>query len=143
MIRKKFDSTGFTETIGYIAKAIREHFDFPKEHYWDAFFGSFESGNKPELLIDRVLVKVCVPKGTYRQTSGIRSEKKMPTGKICGFRVWDKVKFKDKIYFIRGRMSTGYANLCDIYGNQFKILPMPKFKQFTKISARKSWIMTT
>jgi hypothetical protein len=142
MVRKRFGDC-FSETNGYIAKAIREHYKFPKEHYFDALFGSFMCDSIPEFLIEKVLVKKCVPKGEYAQTSGSRSEKKMPTKKICGFRVWDKVKFKDKIYFIRGRMSTGYANLCDIYGTQFKILPMPKFKQFTRLSARKTWIITT
>ena len=143
MIKKRFVIDTFTETSGYIAKSIREHFECYKEHYWDAFFGSFEHGNKPEILTDKVLIKKCVAKGVYRQTSGKRSEKKMPTGKICGFRVWDKVKFNNVIYFVRGRMSTGYANLCNIHGEQFKILPMPKFTQLTRISARKSWIMST
>jgi hypothetical protein len=143
MIKKRFVTDTFVETLGCIAKAVREHFGYPKEHYYDAFFGSFDCGNTPELLTERVTVKKCVAKGTYRQTSGTRSEKRMPTGKICGFRIWDKVKFKDEIYFVRGRMSTGYANLCDVLGNQFKIRPMPKFSQLTRLSARKSWIMST
>jgi hypothetical protein len=143
MIRKKFDPTGFSETTGYIAKAIREHFDFPKEHYWDAFFGSFESGNQPELLIDRVLVKVCVAKGEYQRTKGARSEKKMPKRKIQGFCRYDKVLYQNTVCFIKGKMSSGYAKLSDIFGNEIKFKPMAKFTTMKRIGARKSWIMTT
>jgi len=143
MIKSRFVSGSYIETLGGIAKGVRENFQYPKEHYWDAFFGSFENGNTPKLLIDRVLMKKCVAKGSYQLTNGKRSEKRLPTGKICGYRVWDKVLYQDQQYFVRGRMSTGYANLCDISGTQFKIRPMPKFNKMTRIGARDSWIMTT
>lgn len=143
MIRKRFDVSGFNETCGYISKAIREHFQFPKEHYWDAYFGSFENGNEPQLLTDRVLIKKCVAKGDYQRTKGVRSEKKMPKRKIQGFCRWDKVKYMNNIYFIKGKMSCGYAFLCDIFGKEIKVKPMAKFTTMTRISARKSWIMST
>ena len=73
-------------------------------------------------------------------TEGRRSEKKTPTGKICSYRVYDKVKYKGKIYFIRGRMSSGYANVINIFGKDVKIRPMPKFKSMEKVGSRKTCI---
>lgn len=141
MITKRFKSGSFKETFGGIAKGVREYFEYPKEHYWDAFFGSFTCGKKPKILVDRVIMKKCIAKGSYRQTNGKRSEKKLPTGKISGFRIWDKVIYKGLTYFIKGRMSTGYAILCDVFGNKIDLKPIPKFNLMVRIGARKSWIM--
>lgn len=80
----------------------------------------------------------------YQQTKGIRSEQRINTGKILGFRKFDKVKYFGKTYFIKGRMSSGYAILMDIYGNKVdfsnlgKGLKTPKLKNMQRISARKS-----
>jgi len=143
MIMKRFVPGSYTETFGGIAKGVREHFQYPKEHYWDAFFGSFENGNEPKLLVDRVLMKKCVAKGSYQLTNGRRSEKRLPTGKIDGFKRWDKVLYQNTSYFIKGRMSTGYAILCDVFGVKANLKPIPKFNKMTRIGARDSWIMTT
>jgi hypothetical protein len=87
------------------------------------------------------LYKKCISKGDYQQTSGIRSEKKVPTNKIQGFRKFDKVLYNDEKYFIKGRMSTGYAILMDIFGNKVDFKPIPKFSKMKRLGARKSWIM--
>lgn len=141
MIKKRFGIDTFVETSGYIAKSIREHFKCDKEHYWDAFFGSFEHGDKPEILTNRVLIKKCVAKGDYQCTKGKRSEIKMPKKKIYGFKRWDKVLYQGVRYFIKGRISTGYAKLCDILGTEEKLKPIPKFNLMKRLSGRKSWIM--
>jgi len=143
MIKKRFQPNSFKETLGGIAKAVREHFGFPKEHYWDAFFGSFECGNTPEILTNAVLMKKCVAKGEYKLTKGKRSEIKIPSGKICGFKRWDKVEYGGEQYFIKGRMSTGYAILCDIFGSKVDLKPIPKFNKLKRIEAKTSWIMST
>ena len=57
-----------------------------------------------------------MPKGRYQLTNGIRSEKKLPSGKICGFKTNDKVLYENKIVFIKGKMSTGYTILSNIFG---------------------------
>jgi hypothetical protein len=38
-------------------------------------------------------------------------------------------------------MSSGYAKLSDIAGNEIKLSPMAKFNRMKRVSARKSWIM--
>lgn len=141
MIQKRFNIGSFKETFGGIAKGVREYFDYPKEHYWDAFFGSFETGKTPEILTDRVIMKKCVAKNEYQKTKGKRSEKRMPSNKIQGFKRWDKVLYSNTVCFIKGRMSTGYAVLCDIFGTKIDFKPMPKFNLMQRISTRRSWIM--
>jgi len=61
-------------------------------------------------------------KGDYQQTKGIRSQMKIPTGKIMNVRKFDKVKCNNIICFIKGRMSTGYAIGMDIFNNGMKKL---------------------
>jgi len=83
-----------------------------------------------------------VPDGDYQQTKGIRSEQRLTTGKIQGFRKFDKVRYDGKEYFIKGRMSTGYAILMDIQGNKAELKPIPKFDKLQRLSGRKSWMIT-
>lgn len=77
------------------------------------------------------------------------NEQPIPTGKIDGFRKYDKVEYLGKTYFIKGRMSSGYAILMDIEGNKadFSDAPRgwktPKIRNLKRISARKSWIIDT
>ena len=88
-----------------------------------------------------VIYKKCISKGVFQQNKGIRSEQKIPTGKIQGFKKFDKVKYLGKEYFIKGRMSTGYAVLMDIEGNKIDLKPIPKFNKMKRIQARKSWLV--
>ena len=75
--------------------------------------------------------------------------KKLNTKKICGFRKFDKIKYFDKEYFIKGRMSTGYAILMDIDGNKIDFSDMSKGFKTVKLSncrrilARKSKLIAT
>jgi len=84
--------------------------------------------------------KVHVNEGDYRKTMGKRSEKKMPTGKILGFRKFDIVRYLGKIYSIKGRMSSGYANLMDKGGKDLKLRPLPKFDKLIRLQGRSSCI---
>ena len=112
------------ETFGYITKANRFNLGVNKEHYYDACVIATE-GDKFNVKCN-LYIKKCVAKGDYQQTKGIRSEQKLPKGKICGFKKFDKVKYLGKDYFIKGRMSTGYAILMDIDGNKIDFSNMPK-----------------
>jgi hypothetical protein len=91
-----------------------------------------------------IFVKRNVAKGDYQKTKGIRSEQFITTGKIQGFRKFDKVKYFNKEYFIKGRMSSGYAILMDVEGNKvdFSSMPKgmktPKLSNCTRVSARNS-----
>ena len=134
------------ETFGYITKEHRYLMGLPKEHYFDAV-AIANKGEKVEFKVNNVLIKKCVPKGDYQQTKGVRSEQKIPTGKIQGFRKFDKVEYLRKEYFIKGRMSTGYAILMDIEGNNIDLkdapkgMKTPKLANCKRIGARKSWIL--
>ena len=135
------------ETFGYITKEHRQFMGLSKEHYNDAI--AIASLNNIEntgclnvrYLIDNVIYKKCISKGDFQQNKGIRSEQKIPTGKIQGFKKFDKVEYLGKEYFIKGRMSTGYAVLMDIQGNKIDLKPIPKFNKTKRIQARKSWLV--
>ena len=101
------------ETFGFITKEHRQLLGLPKEHYIDAIVIASQGG-KVNFKTNQVLYKKCVSEGDYQQTKGVRSEKKIPTNKIMGFRKFDKVKYFGSEYFIKGRMSTGYAILTSI-----------------------------
>ena len=129
------------ETFGYITKEHRQILNLPKEHHMDAV-AIASQGNEVQFKNNVVLFKKCIPDGDYQQTKGIRSEQRIPTGKIQGFRKFDKIKYLGTEYFIKGRMSTGYAILMDIEGNKINLKPIPKFSKMERIQARKSWIIS-
>ena len=85
----------------------------------------------------------------FKKTKGIRSEQPIVTDKICGFRKFDKVRYFGNEYFIKGRMSTGYAILMDIYGKKadFSAMPKgyktPKMANLQRLEARSTWMITT
>ena len=66
--------------------------------------------------------------------------------KIQGFKKYDTVEYFGKRYFIKGRMSNGFAILADIDLNKidFSFLgrgrKTPKLKNLERVSSRKSWI---
>jgi RRXRR protein/HNH endonuclease len=128
------------ETWGFVTKEHRWLAGLPKEHCFDAAMIATR-GNRPVFQIQTVLAKKCIPDGDYQQTKGVRSEQHIPTGKIQGFRKFDKVRYQGDEYFIKGRMSTGYAILMHIDGKKVDLKPIPKFDKVKRVGARKSWIM--
>jgi hypothetical protein len=129
------------ETWGFITKEHRILAGLPKEHIFDAAMIATR-GVKPLFSTTSVLSKRCVSDGDYQQTKGARSEQRITTGKIRGFRKFDKVRYLGQEHFIKGRMSTGYAILMDISGNKVTLKPIPKFDKMERVSARSSWMMT-
>jgi hypothetical protein len=129
------------ETFGFITKEHRQLSGLEKTHYNDAVIIAAQD-NKVTFKTINVLLKKCVSDGDYQQTKGVRSEQRIPTGKINGFRKFDKVLYLGKEYFIKGRMSTGYAILMNIQGDIIKMKPIPKLDKMKRIGARKSWIMS-
>jgi len=128
------------ETFGFITKEHRQLMELPKKHCMDAVVIASQ-GNEVKFKTTILLYKKCVADGDYQQTKGVRSEQRIPTGKIHGFKKFDKVKYMGNIYFIKGRMSTGYAILMNIHGEKQTLKPIPKFSKMERISARKSWII--
>ncbi len=111
----------------------------PKEHYNDAVAIAC-GGMNVEFKTNTVLLKKCVSDGDYQLRKGVRSEMVIPTGKIQGFRKFDKVKHNGKCYFIKGRIATGYTILMNIEGNKVDLKPIPKMANLKRVSARKAWL---
>ena len=108
---------GFTECFGYETKFRREQvLGLPKTHYNDAVAIGCEDGELVKSL-NTVFHKRNVTKGDYQQTSGSRSEKKIPTGKLFGLRKFDLVKTAKGVGFVKGKRSTGYFALMDVFNN--------------------------
>lgn len=135
------------ETFGYVTKANRLQLGVGKEHYYDAC--TIASEGNPFVVKSNLYKKKCVPDGDFQKTKGARSEQPIVTEKIHGFRKFDKVKYFGKEYFIKGRMSTGYAILMDIDGRKadFSTMPKgyktPKMANLKRLTARSTWMVTT
>lgn len=133
------------ETFGFVTKENRLSIDVDKHHYLDACV--IATGGKEFKICSNIYKKRCISKGDFQQTKGIHSEQRLNTEKICGFRKFDKVKYFGKEYFIKGRMSTGYAILMDIDGNKIDFSDMlkgfktVKLKNCRRISARGSQLI--
>jgi len=137
-LRKK---TNCEETYGFATSEHRLLYNLPKEHYIDAALVATR-GVIPTFNGISIVQKKCVADGDYRQTRGKHSQIRLTTGKVEGFRKFDKVKYKGKEYFIKGKDKNGYAQLMGIDGKKQPLKPIPKFSKMTRLSARKSWIVT-
>ena len=130
------------ETFGFVTSENRNHLKLKKEHYIDACV--IASGGLEIEQLDVIFYKRRVSKGDYKLARGIRGEQKLPTGKIHGFRKFDKVEYLGNEHFIKSRTSSGFVFLMDIFGNMidFSFMPRgyktPKLSNCKRISARGS-----
>lgn len=131
------------ETFGYVTKENRQYLNLPKEHFIDACV--IASCGNPISIQSLLYKKLCVPDGDFQQTKGIRSEQKLNTKKIHGFKKFDVVRYYGKEYLIKGRMTIGeYAILSDMDGNTVKFEKTTRHGKTVKlcdckrIQARKS-----
>lgn len=111
-LRKNFD---VEVTFGHITKRNRMRLNLPKSHWADAI-----SICNPQSIerTESIFKRICIPRGRYQLSKGIRSEQRLPNGKLFGFKQWDKVSLPDKrIGFIKGRRTSGYFDVCDIDRN--------------------------
>lgn len=135
------------ETFGFITKENRFLLGLEKEHFIDACIIATQ-GNAFTVSCN-LYKKRCVSDGDFQKTKGIRSEQPVTTDKISGFRKYDKVRYLGEDYFIKGRMTTGYAILMNIDGKKADFSRMPKGNKTPKMSnmrrleARTSWMITT
>jgi hypothetical protein len=77
-----------------------------------------------------VYLKRHVSQGDYQQRTGKRSEKVIPTGKLFGLKKFDLVKTVTGIGIVKGKRSTGYFSISDIFGNS--ISDSVNIKKFCK-----------
>ena len=80
------------ETWGFVTKEHRLLAGLPKTHAYDAAVIATR-GETPQFRTTQVILKKCIPDGDYQQTKGVRSEQPITTGKIRGFRKFDKVRY--------------------------------------------------
>ena len=131
------------ETFGFVTSENRNHLHLEKDHYIDACV--IASGGLKFRELNVIFYKQRVSKGDYQLCKGVRGEIKIPNGKIFGFRKFDKVKYLEKEYFVKGRMSRGgYVILMNIFSEKVdfssmpKGLKTPKLSNCSRISARRS-----
>ena len=141
----KASDTKYRVTYGYETKIKRRVLHLKKDHHLDAVAITYNIKVKAHRPWRHSLVyyKFCLSKGDYQQTKGVRSQQKIPTGKIMGIRKYDKVEYNGIQYLVKGRQSTGYAYLMDKYGVSVKIKPTPKLKKLIRIGARKTCMIMT
>ncbi|KKH95327.1 HNH endonuclease [Methanosarcina sp. 1.H.T.1A.1] len=108
----------FAETFGYETKYRREQvLKLLKTHYFDAVAICCRDDQKVEVE-ESVFLKRNVSKGDYQQRTGKRSEKKIPTGKLFNLRKFDLVKTSKGIGFVKGKRSSGFFAISDMFGNK-------------------------
>jgi len=120
-------------TYGYETKFKRERLGLPKTHANDAIAACLEEG-EAVLPTDAILIKRHIAAGDYQQTTGKRSEKRIPTGKLFGLRKGDKIATSRGIGFIKGKRSTGYFSVANLDGQQ--IHASEKVQRCVRLSAR-------
>ncbi|AKB77890.1 hypothetical protein MSHOH_1407 [Methanosarcina horonobensis HB-1 = JCM 15518] len=108
----------FKETFGYETKYKREQIlELPKTHYNDGVAICCDFDQKVTTN-PTIYFKKHVSKGDYQQTTGKRSEKKIPTGKLFGLRKFDLIRTEKGVGIVKGKRSTGYFVITDIFGNK-------------------------
>ena len=134
------------ETFGFVTSENRNHLKLKKDHYIDACV--IASGGLEFNLSNIIYYKRRVSKGDYQLCKGSRGEAKIPVGKICGFRKFDKVEYLGNVYFIKGRMSSGYALLMNInvkkvdFSSMQRGYKIPKLSRMQRIQSRNSILCT-
>ena len=129
------------ETFGFVTTENRNHLNLSKDHYIDACV--IASGGLRFKSLDVLYQKRCVSVQSRVLTKGIRDEKKIPTGKVHGFKRYDKVKYLGVICFIKARRTFGGFVLMDIDNNILDFRTVggcanPSYKNIRRVNARKS-----
>ena len=129
------------ETFGFVTKENRNNLNLPKGHFIDACV--IASGGKDFKQLDWLFKKRRVAKQNRRLCQGIRGEKKLPIGKVFGFKKFDKVKYLKNICFIKGRRNSGSFVLMDLDNNAIDFRDVggrqnPSYKLLKRLNTRRS-----
>ena len=102
-------------SYGFQTKSRRISQGLRKSHANDAFV---IAGGNGQIRDMRQMQFRQVRKQNRKLHKGIRSHIRNKVSRITfGFRQWDKVRYKGQEYFIKGRRSSGYFSLSDIFGS--------------------------
>lgn len=107
-------------TFGYITKNIRISNNLPKEHYIDAYC---IAGNLKAKLMDSYFYQIkkrCQNRQIHKSNflKGGRKKLNQAPYIVKGFRLFDKVSYQGKSYYIFGRRSSGAFDIRDLSGNK-------------------------
>ncbi len=137
-LKKQWD---FMESFGYETKFQREQvLQLPKSHANDAIAICCEHG---ELVKqdNNIFYKKHVSSGDYQQTKGVRSQMKIPTGKLFGLRKHDYIKTTKGFGFIKGKRSSGFFATGNIHGKTLTASVSIK-KDTVRLTARSTTLIT-
>lgn len=129
------------ETFGFVTSENRNHLKLEKDHYIDACV--IASGGLVFKQLDVLYQKRRVPVQSRILTKGVRDEKKIPTGKVCGFKRYDKVMYLGEVCFVNARRTSGNFVLMDIESTPIDFRNRggkqnPPHKSIKRINARSS-----
>lgn len=131
----------FIETFGYLTKYKREQLlKLSKTHANDAIAICYNEDTLPPKKLKTIYYKRHVSSGDYQQTKGVRSEKRIPTGKLFGFRKFDLIKTPKGVGFVKGKRSSGHFAICNIFNKTIETSVNIK-KETKRIAARSTTIL--
>lgn len=101
------------------------------------------SGGKEFEQSNWLFKKRRVAKQNRQLRKGVRGEKKLPIGKIFGFKRFDKVKYLKEICFIKSRRNSGAFTLMDVDNNTIDFRDRggrghPSYKLLERLNTRRS-----
>ena len=129
------------ETFGFVTKENRNILYLPKEHFIDACV--IASGGVEFELADVLYQKRRVARQDRQLCKGVRGEKKIPRGKIFGFKKFDLVEYLKEFCFIKSRRNSGWFTLMNIDNNIIDFRDRggkqnPSYKYLKRVNARRS-----
>ena len=104
------------ETFGFVTSENRNHLKLKKYHYIDACV--IASGGSEFKPLDILYKKKYVSVQSRVLTKGARGEVKLHTGKIHGFKRYDKVEYLGEVCFIKSRRVSGNFTLMNIHSDE-------------------------
>ena len=134
------------ETFGFVTSENRNHLQLKKDHYIDACV--IASGGLEFKKLDVIYKKRRVSVQDRVLTKGVRGEKKIPTGKVHGFKRYDRVKYLGEICFVKGRRIKDGFVLMDIDNNAIDFRDIggrqnPSYKSIERLNTRRSILCIT
>ena len=121
-LKQQYESIGIQvhNTYGYITKHTRIEYNLPKEHYIDArcISGNPEAVSNGEYYYQKKIR--CHNRQIHKLTilkNGIR-KRNQATYLVKGYRLFDKVSYQNKEYFILGRRKSGFFDIRTLFGEK-------------------------
>ena len=129
------------ETFGFVTKENRQLLGLTKSHVIDACVIASQGKSFDWNLW--YFKKRHIPRQERILCKGIRGEKQIPTGKILGFRRYDKVQYLGIDCFVKGRRNSGTFVLSDVSNKSIDFRPIggkanPSYKLLTRLNSRRS-----